>query len=68
MKRIQSACLEQTILFELTEELKHYKSELDRKRIPYKVVSETAHPDGSVVIKLKKRYNQYGLGDYLEGM
>lgn len=66
MKRIQSACLEQTILFELPDELRHYKSELDRKRIPYKVLSESSRPDGSVLLRLKKRYNQYSLGDYLD--
>lgn len=66
MKRIQSACLEQTILFEQPDELRHYKAELDRKRIPYKVLSESAQPDGSVLLRLKKRYNQYSLGDYLD--
>lgn len=66
MKRIQSACLEQTILFEQPDELRHYKAELDRKRIPYKVLSESVQPDGSVLLRLKKRYNQYSLGDYLD--
>ena len=37
-------------MFELPDELKHYKSELDRKRIPYKVLSESSQPDGSVLL------------------
>lgn len=79
MKRIQSACLEQTIHFQLKDELgaaaaaasireevAHYKQQLERTRTQYRILEETAQPDGSVILKIKKQYNGYSLGDYLK--
>lgn len=79
MKRVQAACLEQTIHFQLKEELGHaaalravaeevagYKQQMERKHIKYKVVEETTLPDGSVLLKIKRQYNSYDLGDYLD--
>lgn len=78
MKRVQAACLEQTIHFQLKEELGHaaalravgeemsgYKQQMERKHIKYKVVEEATQPDGSVLLKIKRQYNSYDLGDYL---
>lgn len=79
MKRIQSACLEQTIRFELSEnlpreeaaaavkkELESYKAGMDRRRIRYRVIEESTEPDGSILLKIKKQYNSYRTGEYLQ--
>lgn len=79
MKRIKAACMEQTIHFMLKEdvpktvavkevqmELKKYKELLDRKKTKYKVVEEKQQPDGSIMLKIKKQYNEYAIGDYLD--
>lgn len=78
MKRIIAACIEQTLHFQLKDgedgaaapealrmEIESYKRQLERKRTKYKLVSEEAQPDGSVIVKIKKQYNYYDCGDYL---
>jgi hypothetical protein len=78
MKRIKAACLEQTIHFILNEdlghadavkmvqnELAHYKARLNRSRTKYKIVEENVRADGSIIIKIKKQFNNYDCGDYL---
>ena len=78
MKRIQSACLSQTIHFLLKEDVGHdlavsqakaeyenYRKTLDKKRIKYKITDEKTQQDGSIVIKIKKQVNDYEIGDYL---
>ncbi len=78
MKRIKAACLEQTIHFQLKEDLghaaaaravkdeaMHYKSRLERSRIKHRIVEETVQPDESIILKIKKQYNDYECGDYL---
>lgn len=79
MKRIQYACLEQTIHFEsktdidqsaaantVKREVEGYKSVLERKKLKYKIEEEKTLPDGSVVLKIKRQYNAYDYGDYLQ--
>ena len=79
MKRIKAACVEQTVHFELKEDLEHaeavkmiraevesYKTQLRRSRTKYKIIEESVQPDDSVVIKIKKQYNYYDCGDYLD--
>lgn len=79
MKRIKSACLQQTIHFQLKEELghevavravqeeySHYRLQLDRKRTKYKIVDEETQQDGSIIVKIKKQYNDHDCGDYFE--
>ena len=79
MKRIKYACLEQTIHFQLKEdlvghaiaaktvkeELAKFKEQLDRKRTKYRVIEETVLPDDSIVLKIKRQYNAYDCGEYL---
>ena len=78
MKRIQSACICQTLHFMLKEDVGHdyavsmvkeevekYKNSLEKNRTKYRIVEETAQPDGSVVMKIIKQYNQSPVGDYL---
>ena len=79
MKRIQSACLEQTISFaakdaptaaeaaRLTDaEYRHYLAQLDRGRTAYKVLEEQPQEDGSLLIRIKRQYNSYDTGEYLD--
>lgn len=79
MKRIKYACLEQTIHFVLKDDLPQadairgvqndiavYKAQLERSRTKYRIVAEEPQPDGSVIVKIKKQYNHYDCGDYLD--
>ena len=79
MKRIQSACICQTLHFILKEDLPHdhaarlvkeevekYKATLDRKRTKYKIVEQTVQPDDSIIIKIIKQSNMNPVGNYLD--
>lgn len=79
MKRVQAACLLQTLHFQLKEdrdhdlavkavrdEVTHYKAQLERNRTAYKIDEETVQPDGSIVIRIRKQYNAVRVGDYLD--
>lgn len=79
MKRIQSACICQTLRFMLKEdaekawaaqqvktEVEHYKKTLERNHIKYRIVEESEQPDGSVIVKIIKQYNQSPVGNYLD--
>lgn len=79
MKRIQAACICQTLHFMLKEDVAHdwavkqledeiarYKMQFERNRPRYKILEETVQPDGSVVIKLIKQYNTSPVGNYLD--
>ncbi len=65
MKRIISACLEQTVRFETAEEFAAFSSAMDRKEIKYKILESADQPDGSVIAKLKKQYNHYATESYI---
>lgn len=77
MKRIQSACLNQTIHFQSKDDMpretvvrdvkaeyESYKKQLDRKNTKYRIIDEQTQDDGSIIVKLKKQINQYNVGDY----
>ncbi|MDO5423104.1 MAG: hypothetical protein Q4F41_05205 [Eubacteriales bacterium] len=79
MKRVKAACICQTLHFQLKEdidheqavrmvqeEVEHYKRSFERNHTQYKIVEETTQPDGSVVVKVIKQYNQSPVGDYLD--
>lgn len=79
MKRVKAACICQTLHFMLKdgvdqalgaklvqEDVAHYKKTLDRNRTQYRIVEETLQPDGSVILKIIKQYNQSLVGDYLD--
>lgn len=79
MKRVKAACICQTLHFMLKdgvdqalgaklvqEDVAHYKKTLDRNRTQYRIVEETLQPDGSVILKIIKQYNQSPVGDYLD--
>ena len=78
MKRIKSACLLQTIHFQLKEdldhttavqmvreELNHYKALLERNRTKYQITDEAEQPDGSIIIHIKKQYNNHSCEEYM---
>lgn len=79
MKRIQSACIVQTLHFQLKEDVNHdlavklaaedvekYKKQLERNHTRYKILSEQRQADGSVVMEIKKQYNSSPVGHYLD--
>lgn len=78
MKRVKAACICQTLHFQLKDgaehreavtmvqgEVSHYKQQLERSHTRYKILEETVQPDGSIVLKVIKQYNQSPVGDYL---
>lgn len=79
MKRIQYACLNQTVHFKLKEDMgrdyaiklvkdeyAEYKNHLESSNIKHKIIAEETQPDGSIIIKIKRQLNNYDVGDYLD--
>ena len=79
MKRIRAACLLQTICFQpkddepaeygkqkVRQEYETYKTQMPQRGTAFKILEEVAQPDGSIVVKLKKQYNQQAVGDYFD--
>ena len=79
MKRIKSACICQTLHFQLKdgversvaalqveEEVARYKRSLDETHTKYRIVDEKKLDDGSYMIEIKKQYSQSPVGNYLD--
>lgn len=82
MKRVRSACIMQTLVFAQREELcftaeralelnreeySRYKSDLEKAGNRYQVLSEKEENDGSVVVKIRKQYNdKTDVSEYFE--
>lgn len=79
MKRIKAACICQTLHFILKEDEEHeyavrmvqeevrkYKASLEEHHTKHKILEETTQPDGSVIIRIIKQYNQSPVGNYLD--
>lgn len=79
MKRIKSACLLQTLHFQLKEDLGHaaaahavredvknYKLQLERAHTRYQIVDEVVQPDDSIVVRVKKQYNNHPCDAYMD--
>ena len=79
MKRVKAACIIQTLHFLLKEEVGHdyaiqlvseevkkYKEQLNKNKVQYKILSEEAQADGSVIIEIKKQYNSSPTGYYMD--
>ncbi len=80
MKRIQAACIMQTLRFQQTEntglpvdmlykhnedELQRYKAQLDKNKTRYKIDEESKQPDGSIIVRIRKEYNgSADVGEY----
>ena len=73
MKRVKAACIFQTLIFSQKEDLgfsrerllemnrdevRRYKASLERTRTRYQVTEETELEDGSVLVKVRKQYNE----------
>ena len=72
MKRVKSACILQTLVFMQKEvcglsknsiletnrrEFEHYKQTMDRTHTRYQSVSEDPQEDGSIIVRVRKQYN-----------
>lgn len=79
MKRIKFACLSQTIRFERNEKLdpeeatqlalqerERYLKRLDDTKTVYRIDKQYQMPDGTPVLELRRQYNSYPIGTYLD--
>lgn len=79
MKRIQSACLFQTVRFQQREpfapqqaleanrqEFERYQSQMRRSGTRYQIMEEKVLEDGTLEVNLKKQYNNYDCGSYMD--
>ncbi len=72
MKRVKAAVILQTLVFSQKEdcglsmdairnqnraEVKRYRQTLERSRTRYQVVSQEEQEDGSIVLRVRKQYN-----------
>lgn len=72
MKRIQAACIYQTLLFSQKpdagfskeqalklnrQEVEHYKDQLERSKTRYQITDQKERDDGSILIWVRKQYN-----------
>ena len=73
MKRVKSACILQTLVFMQKEdcglsknsiletnrrEIANYKKTLEKTRTRYQIISEDEQEDGSIVVRVRKQYNE----------
>lgn len=66
MKRVTSACLLQTNHFETKEDAELFLALLDRKCQKYKVEGQDTVPSGGIDLKIRREYNNYPVGSYLD--
>lgn len=64
-KRIKSACLYETILFELPSELAAYRAGLNRKKVKHTIDAEERREDGTILVRIRRQYNSYAAGEYM---
>ena len=57
MKKILEACIEQVLQFDSEMEWAIFHYDLKTGRKAYEVLSEEKQPDGSVIVHIKKQYN-----------
>ena len=72
MKRVQAACILQTLVFQQKddtylskekktalnkEEVEKYKASLEKNKTRFQIVEETEQPDGSILVRVRKQYN-----------
>lgn len=73
MKRVKAACIYQTLVFSQKEdcglnarqqlrqnrqELARYQAGMDRSGTRYRITEETEQPDGSLIVRVRKQYNE----------
>lgn len=79
MKRVKSACILQTLVFSQLpdkgfpkeyalkvnrQEVEHYKATLERAKTKYQIIDTTEQDDGSIVVHVKKQYNNADPSEY----
>ena len=72
MKRVQAACILQTLVFQQKddsyfsrekkialnkEEVEKYKASLEKNKTRFQIVEETEQPDGAILVRVRKQYN-----------
>ena len=72
MKRVQAACILQTLVFQQKddsyfskekkialnkEEVEKYKASLEKDKTRFQIVEETEQPDGAILVRVRKQYN-----------
>ena len=78
MKRVQSAMLQQTLKFVLSDKLSHsqaveyssqeaddYVHQLERSGLKFSILSRKTDSDGAAIIEVNKQYNNAPTGDYI---
>ena len=72
MKRVQAACILQTLVFQQKddsyfskekkialnkEEVEKYKASLEKNKTRFQIVEETEQSDGAILVRVRKQYN-----------
>ena len=72
MKRVQAACILQTLVFQQKEdsylskekktalnkeEVEKYKASLEKNKTRFQIAEETEQEDGSILLRVRKQYN-----------
>lgn len=72
MKRVQAACILQTLVFQQKddsyfskekkialnkEEVEKYKASLEKNKTRFQIVEETQQSDGAILVRVRKQYN-----------
>lgn len=72
MKRVQAACIFQTLIFQQKddmgfskekmlelnkEEVNKYKATLEKNKTRFQIVEETEQSDGAILVRVRKQYN-----------
>ena len=72
MKRVQAACILQTLIFQQKDdsyfskeknialnkdEVEKYKASLEKNKTRFQIVEETEQPDGAILVRVRKQYN-----------
>ena len=72
MKRVKAACIQQTLVFSQKEDcglslnailetnrrdIENYKKTMERTHTRYQIVSQEEQEDGSIVLRVRKQYN-----------
>ena len=72
MKRVQAACILQTLVFQQKddcyfskekkialnkEEVEKYKASLEKNKTRFQIIEETQQPDGAILVRVRKQYN-----------
>lgn len=57
MYKVLTACIDQVIRFNTEIELKGFLDGLDARKQQYKFISRTILPDGGVIVRIQRQYN-----------